>query len=175
MPLIQVLSYSQKKEFETPLQLNDEMRREIFALLSLLSQQLYSIDLADNRVKFIAMFGYFKLTRCFYDPNSFHHDDIDYICKRFELTSANRSSAKNTLTIYKRLIRNHFGYQSPDDTLRQMLSDAASILITRLPTSKVLFYAMLELAIEHRYEVPSYTFLSKMDLSYHSNTSRMEC
>ena len=108
------------------------------------------------------MFGYFKLTRCFYDPNSFHHDDIDYICKRFELTSANRSSAKNTLTIYKRLIRNHFGYQSPDDTLRQMLSDAASILITQLPTSKALFYAMVELAIEHRYEVPSYTFLSKI-------------
>ena len=51
MPLIQVLSYLQKKEFETPPQLNDEMRREIFALPSLLSQQLYSIDLADNRVK----------------------------------------------------------------------------------------------------------------------------
>ncbi|MDD2358657.1 MAG: DUF4158 domain-containing protein [Thiovulaceae bacterium] len=162
MTYIKVLNYSQKKEFETPPQLNDEMRREIFAVPSLLSQQLYSIDLADNRVKFIAMFGYFKLTRCFYDPNSFHHDDIDYICKRFELKIDDRSSAKNTLSIYKRLIRDHFGYQSPDDILRQILTDTANKLIAQLPTPKALFYALVELAIEHRYEVPSYTFLSKI-------------
>ncbi len=32
MPLIQILSYSQKKEFETPLVLNNELREEVFSL-----------------------------------------------------------------------------------------------------------------------------------------------
>ena len=61
MPLIQILSYSQKKEFEIPLVLNNESREEVFSLPPPIERQMVAIDKAINKARFIAMFGYFKV------------------------------------------------------------------------------------------------------------------
>lgn len=58
MPLIQILSYSQKKEFETPPVLNNESREEVFSLPLTVERQMIAIDKAINKARFIAMFGY---------------------------------------------------------------------------------------------------------------------
>jgi len=52
MPLIQVLSYSQKKEFETPPVLNNDLRREIFALPDLLQREFNKIESDANQTFF---------------------------------------------------------------------------------------------------------------------------
>lgn len=163
MSLIQILSYSQKKEFETPPILNNDVRKEIFTLPEILFTELQRFESDANQTFFIALYGYFKLNRILYALDSFSSDDIAYIQNQYAYN--NHSSgipSRKTVIRYKQLIRNHFGYKLPDDILKQILSDAADKLITQLPTPKALFYALVELAIEHRYEVPSYTFLSKI-------------
>lgn len=163
MPLIQILSYSQKKEFDTPPVLDNDIRNEVFALPDLLQRELENFESDANRTFFIALYGYFKLTRIFYEPGAIMPEDIAYIQSRylFEPCTLNPPHIKTRIR-YKRLIRDHFGYQSPDGTLQQKLKDAANKLITQLPTPKALFYALVELAVGYRYEVPSYTFLSKI-------------
>ena len=163
MSLIQILSYSQKKEFETPPILNNDVRKEIFTLPEILFTELQRFESDANQTFFIALYGYFKLNRILYALDSFSSDDIVYIQNQYAYT--NRSSdipSRKTVIRYKQLIRNHFGYQSPDDALKQILINATNKLITQLPTPKALFYALVELSISNRYEVPSYTFLSKI-------------
>ena len=65
MPLIQIFSYSQKKEFETPPVLDNDIRNEVFALPDLLQRELENFESDANRTFFIALYGYFKLTRIF--------------------------------------------------------------------------------------------------------------
>jgi TnpA family transposase len=163
MPLIHILSYSQKKEFDTPPVLDNDIRNEVFALPDLLQRELENFESDANRTFFIALYGYFKLTRIFYEPGAIMPEDIAYIQSRylFEPCTLNPPHIKTRIR-YKRLIRDHFGYQSPDGILQQKLKDAANKLITQLPTPKALFYALVELAVGYRYEVPSYTFLSKI-------------
>lgn len=163
MPLIQIFSYSQKKEFETPPVLDNDIRNEVFALPDLLQRELENFESDANRTFFIALYGYFKLTRIFYEPGAIMPEDIAYIQSRylFEPCTLNPPHIKTRIR-YKRLIRDHFGYQSPDGILQQKLIDAANKFITQLPTPKALFYALVELAVGYRYEVPSYTFLSKI-------------
>ena len=163
MSLLQILSYSQKKEFEIPPILDDAKRNEIFTLPVSLQQELDNLESDANRALFVAMYGFFKLKRFFYPINTFNLDDIAYIQKRYRYDNhPTNVPSRPSINRYKQLIRNHFSYQSPDDTLKQILIDAANKLITQLPTPKALFYALVELAIERRYEVPSYTFLSKI-------------
>lgn len=162
MPLIQILSYSQKKEFETPPVLNNELRQEVFSLPLSLERQMIAIDKAINKARFIAMFGYFKVTRSFYEPSMFYENDIDYIARRYDLKIDDISSAKNTIALYKKIIREHFGYMAPDENLKQKLINESQRLIVGLSTPKAVFYALVESAIAYRYEVPSYTFLSKI-------------
>ena len=49
MSLIQILSYSQKKEFETPPILNNDVRKEIFTLPEILFTELQTIRLTHQR------------------------------------------------------------------------------------------------------------------------------
>ena len=163
MSLIQILNYSQKKEFEIPPVLSNEVRNEIFTIPEILFKELQSFESDANKSLFIALYGYFKLNRIFYPISSFASDDITYIQKQYKHDDyISNIPTRPTINHYKTLIRNHFGYKSPDDTLRQILIDAANKLITQLSTPKSIFYALVELSIEKRYEVPSYTFLSKI-------------
>lgn len=163
MPLIQVLNYAQRKEFETPPTLSNEIRKEIFTLPEILLRELDNFESDANKIYFIAMYGYFKLTRIFYEPDFIAAEDITFIQKQYHIEPSIISLLHiKTRIRYKHLIRNHFGYQSPDDMLRQLLSDAANKLISQLPTPKALFYALVDLTVANRYEVPSYTFLAKI-------------
>ncbi len=51
---------------------------------------------------------------------------------------------------------------APDEYLKQKLINESQRLIVGLSTPKAVFYALVESAIGYRYEVPSYTFLSKI-------------
>lgn len=66
------------------------------------------------------------------------------------------------MALYKKIIRYQLGYKPVDSTLKDLLLKTAINLITQIPSPKALFYTLIELAIEHRYEVPSYTLLSKI-------------
>lgn len=162
MTYLKILNHAQKKEFESPPVLNNESRQEVFSLPLPIQRQMIAIDKAINKARFITMFGYFKVTRSFYEPSMFHENDIDYIARRYDLKIDDISSAKNTIALYKKIIREHFGYMAPDENLKQKLINESQRLIVGLSTPKAVFYALVELAIAYRYEVPSYTFLSKI-------------
>lgn len=101
MSLIQILSYSQKKEFESPPTISDETRSELSHFLKLWSFNFASIDKDINKINFIVMYGYFKLTRTFYEFSSFYPNDIDYISKRYGLQTNITKVAIHTQTRYK--------------------------------------------------------------------------
>lgn len=50
MSLIQILNYSQKKEFETPPLLEYEIRQEIFSVSPIIKQQIESIEIITSPI-----------------------------------------------------------------------------------------------------------------------------
>lgn len=162
MTYLKILNHSQKKEFESPPQISDEARSELFALPRSMGLQLDSIDKDVNKLHFIVMYGYFKLFRAFHGMSSYHQNDIDYISKRYNLHADIQIPNQKTLIRYKNIIREHFGFLSPDENLRRILEVEARQLISQLSNTKALFYALVESAVASRYEVPSYTFLVRI-------------
>lgn len=59
MSLIQILSYSQKKEFENPPFLDEKNRDDLFTLPLQLHQELGNFENDSNRIAFIAIYGFF--------------------------------------------------------------------------------------------------------------------
>ena len=92
MPLIKILTSIQKKEFEEPPILNQELRNEIFKLPNELEQQVYSFNNSNNQIHFILMFGYFKIAHKFFDSATYYEEDIEYVISKFKLDDNSYSS-----------------------------------------------------------------------------------
>jgi hypothetical protein len=92
MPLIKILTSIQKKEFEEPPILNQELKNEIFKLPIELEQQVYSFNNSNNQIHFILMFGYFKITHKFFDSTTYYDEDIKYIASKFKFDDNSYSS-----------------------------------------------------------------------------------
>lgn len=153
MPLIQILNYSQKKEFESPPALEEKIQKEIFTIPLLMQRELETFENDSNKSIFIALYGYFKLTRTFYDTLFLSSTDLAYIQKQYSFVqSALKQPSQKTIIRYKKIIREHFGYISPDENLKQKLLTESMKLIAQLSTPKAVFYALVESAIAYRYE-----------------------
>ena len=162
MTYLKILNHSQKKEFESPPSISDETRKELFTLHHSMQLQLASFDKDVNKLHFIAMYGYFKVYRTFFDAVSFPKSDIDYIVNQYNFHLDTLKIALNTQVRYKRIIREHFGFLSPNENLRKILKAEASHLISKLSNPKALFYALVEISVSNRYEIPTYTFLVRI-------------
>ena len=92
MPLIKILTSIQKKEFEEPPILNQELKNEIFKLPNELEQQVYSFNNSNNQIHFILMFGYFKIAHKFFDSATYYEEDIEYVISKFKLDDNSYSS-----------------------------------------------------------------------------------
>ena len=172
MTYLKILNHSQKKEFESPPLISDEARSELFILPQSMELQLAAIDKDVNKLYFIAMYGYFKLSRTFYGISSYHHNDIDYISKQYDISADAQTPNQKTLIRYKNMIRDHFGIFSSDENLRRILEVEANQLISQLSNPKALFYALVESAVTSRYEVPGYTFLVRIITEVMNNHKR---
>ena len=92
MSLIKIITSIQKKEFEEPPILNQELKNEIFKLPNELEQQVYSFNNSNNQIHFILMFGYFKITHKFFDSATYYEEDIEYVISKFKLDDNSYSS-----------------------------------------------------------------------------------
>ncbi|MDD5716858.1 MAG: DUF4158 domain-containing protein [Sulfuricurvum sp.] len=108
------------------------------------------------------MYGYFKVDHTFFDAVSFPKSDIDYIVNQYSFHVDTLKIALNTHVRYKRIIREHFGFLSPNENLRKILEAEAGHLISKLSNPKALFYALVEISVSNQYEVPTYTFLVRI-------------
>ncbi len=102
MPLIKILTSIQKKEFEEPPILNQELKNEIFKLPIELEQQVFSFNNTSNQIHFILMFGYFKITHRFFDSNLYYGEDIKYTISKYKFDDNLYSSviAHSSLAAY---------------------------------------------------------------------------
>ena len=92
MSLIKIITSIQKKEFEEPPILNQELKNEIFKLPNELEQQVYSFNNSNNQIHFILMFGYFKIAHKFFDSATYYEEDIEYVISKFKLDDNSYSS-----------------------------------------------------------------------------------
>ena len=92
MSLIKIITSIQKKEFEEPPILNQELKNEIFKLPNELEQQVYSFNNSNNQIHFILMFGYFNIVHKFFDSATYYEEDIEYVISKFKLDDNSYSS-----------------------------------------------------------------------------------
>ena len=159
MPLIKILTSIQKKEFEEPPILNQELKNEIFKLPIELEQQVYSFNNSSNQIHFILMFGYFKITHRFFNPTSYYDEDIKYIASKFKFDDNSYSTdiGHSSLATYKNTIKKHFSCVKFTSHIYDILQKESDLLVKKLLKTQDIFYLLVEKSMELRIEVPSYT------------------
>jgi hypothetical protein len=162
MPLIKILTSTQKKEFEEPPILEAELKNKIFKLPIELEQQVYSFNNSNNQIHFILMFGYFKITHKFFDPTSYYDEDIEYITSKFKFDNNSYSFdiGHSSLATYKNTIKKHFSCVKFTPNIYNILQKESDLLVKKLLKTQDIFYLLVEKSMELKIEIPSYTQLS---------------
>ncbi|MDK2063246.1 DUF4158 domain-containing protein, partial [Aliarcobacter butzleri] len=162
MPLIKILTSTQKKEFEEPPILEDDLKNKIFKLPNTLEEQVYSFNNFNNQIHFMLMFGYFKITHKFFDSSTYHDEDIKYITSKFKFDDNSYSFdiGHSSLATYKNTIKKHFYCVKFTSNIYNILQNESDLLVKKLLKTQDIFYLLVEKSMELKIEIPSYTQLS---------------
>lgn len=113
MPKIKIWTAKEVKLYDTPPTFNSIQRKKFLTLPKKLKERVASFYTDTNKVGFHLMYGYFKARRRFFLTEHFKSSDIQFTCKRlnislddFDITDYNRK----TYNRHRKIILEYFGY-----------------------------------------------------------------
>lgn len=164
MARIQVLSKKEQKQLFGVPNLNREQRSFYFKLSSSIEEELVNFYDDSNKMLFILLLGYFRVSHIFFKLSDFSKSDILYVKKLYHLNfdENNIVSAFRTEQRYRILIRKYLGIETYAQKHKSLLEEEALNLVNNFLHRKKILYALIELAKILKIELPSYTEFSNI-------------
>lgn len=159
MPRLSILSFSEQKKFDTPIDLSGEERKLYFRINNTINNFLAPIKTPMNRVIFLLMLYHFKVSKKFFPVHIFSLRDIKYASRQLILQNIGTEKCtlgSSTLQRYKTQILEYTGYQSFDQKAKKLIHSKAHKLAMQYTRPKVIFSDCVELLMEQRIEIPRY-------------------
>ena len=158
MSRLNILSFSEQKEFETPKELTGDERKVYFRKNSVINNLLISINSSVNKVAFSLMLYHFKISKKFFQINMFSNKDVKYISHIFELDYLDDQCflENKTFNRYKNQILEHTGYKAFNQEAKELIGAKAYNLAIQYIRPKVIFNDCIKLLLEQRIEIPKY-------------------
>ena len=158
MPRLNILSFSEKKEFDSPRELTGDERKLYFRKNNVVNNLLAPITSTSNKITFTLMLYHFKVSKKFFHVSMFNLRDIKYISHILGLDYiSNECLLENkTFNRYKAQILEHTGYTAFNQEAKELTSIKARNLAVQYIRPKVIFNDCIELLLEQRIEVPKY-------------------
>ena len=85
MSRINILTDSERLEFDSPPALPVDAKVFYFNITAELANKLKKLRTATNKAGFILQYGYFKACKRFFVSNKFHRSDIEYVATILKL------------------------------------------------------------------------------------------
>ena len=162
MSLIQILSKDEEKKFNMPPKFDSFAKNYFFKLNSDITEIISEMKSDSNKILFILMFGYFKVSNRFFEIKD-EDENYLYIANRnnFDLFNFKEVSSR-TIQRYKQIIRSYFNILEFDETMESKLQHHATELANNFTHRKKIFYSLVDYSKKLNIEVPSYFILSNI-------------
>ena len=162
MSLIQILSKDEEKKFNVPPKFDSFAKNYFFKLNSDITEIISEMKSDSNKILFILMFGYFKVSNRFFEIKD-EDENYLYIANRnnFDLFNFKEVSSR-TIQRYKQIIRSYFNILEFDETMESKLQHHATELANNFTHRKKIFYSLVDYSKKLNIEVPSYFILSNI-------------
>lgn len=124
MPLINVLSDKQLKEYEEPPVFSASERKHFLTMPLSIREKVNALSTTTNKVGFQLMFGYFLARKRFYFKEQFHPKDIKFLCGRLGVLSFGfdgNSYRQTNYTRHRRIILEYFAFNTYRSTVHDIL------------------------------------------------------
>ncbi|MCK4441490.1 MAG: DUF4158 domain-containing protein, partial [Sulfurovaceae bacterium] len=164
MARIQILSKKEQKQLFGVPNLNREQRLFYFKLSSSIEEELVNFYDDSNRMLFILLLGYFRVSHIFFKLSDFSKSDILYVKKLYHLNfdENNIVSAFRTEQRYRTIIRKYLGIETYAQKYKTLLEEEALNLVNNFLHRKKILYALIDLSKTLKIELPSYTEFSNI-------------
>lgn len=167
MPRMKVLNNIERDTFETPPMFNSVERKRCFDFPTALEELVVGLRSSTNQLGFMLTCGYFRASRRFYPPRSFHPRDLAYLAERAGLevdTATLASYDKQTLARHQSLVLEYYGFRPFKTAGRAALGADVARLVNAQIKPKVIFFRAVELLVREKIEVPGYFPLASLIL-----------
>lgn len=128
MPLLEILSEKQIKEYEEPPVFSAAQRKHFLTMPVSVRKQVEALSTSTNKVGFQLMFSYFLVRKRFYFKEQFRDKDIDFLCKRLGIMAFGFDKTQYRQTTYTRhrmMVLEYFAFQSYQPATHNELLTAA--------------------------------------------------
>lgn len=158
MPRLNILSFSEQKEFDSPRELTGDERKLYFRKSHSINILLISIKTPTHYAPFVLMLYHFKISKKFFQSQLFHQRDVEYISRQLGQNQLNNISnlRSQTFNRYKAQILEHTGYTAFNHEAKELINTKAYNLARQYIRPKVIFNDCIELLLEQRIEIPKY-------------------
>ena len=102
MPLLEILSEKQIKEYEGPPVFSAAERKHFLTMPLSVRKQVDALSTPTNKVGFQLMFGYFLARKRFYSKEQFRDKDIHFLCRRLGIMTFGFDRSQYRQTTYTR-------------------------------------------------------------------------
>ena len=163
MARIKILSKKEKEELYSSPKFTMEERIIYFSLSKELEDELFHFT-DKNRLVFILLYGYFRVSHIFFNSSEFNLFDIQKVKEMYSLEFDDEliSIHPKTEQRYKCMIRDYLGIQCYIKKDKILFLNEALKLANNFLHRKKILYALIELAKTLKIELPSYTEFSKI-------------
>ena len=167
MPRMNILSTSEKYEFDTPPIFNSVQRKQFFDISSDIMEEITKLRLPSNKIAFVLAFGYFKAGKRFFAIESYHDKDTEYVSRKigFDENTFNADDyPARTRRNHQKIILEYCGFKSFDRGNEGFIyQEICSMVISNLKPN-LIFWHCIDLMIREKIQIPGYNRISDMIL-----------
>jgi TnpA family transposase len=155
---MRILTANEQQAFDRPPLFDHRDRKKYFDLPKGLMDIAKNLRTPGGQIGFLLMYGYFKATRRFYQPQDFHERDIEAAARMLGLPSAGFISdayAKQTRLRHQKIILDFYGFTPFDETASNALATEIATMARMHLKPRLIFDRCVDFLIQNRVQVPS--------------------
>jgi TnpA family transposase len=167
MPRMNILSTSEKDEFDTPPIFNSAQRKQFFETPPDLMQEVNKLRTPANKIAFVLAYGYFSVGKRFFLPKRYHRSDIEYVSRKLGFAFDEFDPTlypQRTAHYHQTLILTLCGFKVwGRDTENFIHQEIRSMVLSNLKPN-LIFWRCVDLMIREKIQIPGYNRISDMIL-----------
>lgn len=167
MPRMNILSTSEKYEFDTPPIFNSAQRKQFFEISSDLMQEIKKLRTPANKIAFVMAYGYFNAGKRFFSPKRYHRSDIEYVSRKLDLSVDSFDHAaypQRTAHYHQTLILMLCGFKVWGHYTENFIYQEIRSMVLSNLKPKLIFWRCVDLIIREKIQIPGYNRISDMIL-----------
>lgn len=163
MRTIDILNPTEMREFENPPIFSYQQRKVFFEIPVGLKRKLNEFVSPVNDVGLVAQMGYFKACGRFFRVNTFHENDLLYVCRilKIKREAIDLSSyASSSIARHREMVLQEFAIHRFAGSYRKLTLEEANHLATKQFSPASIFRSLCDYLRSQGIEVPSYNTLA---------------